>query len=114
MSYPDDEELEAIRKRRLQQLQGTPDPGMVMAQQAEYERRASEQKEILRRVLTPEARERLGRIRLAKPDQAAAVEQQIISLALSGRLARQIDDATLRAILEKVMPEKREIKITRR
>lgn len=77
-------------------------------------RRSAEQREVLRRILTPEARERLGRIRLAKPDAAAAVEQQLLSLALSGRLTREIDDATLKAILEKVLPEKREIKITRR
>ncbi len=69
---------------------------------------------MLRRLLTPEARERLGRIRLAKPDVAQAVEQQVISLAASGRLQRQIDDATLRALLERIMPERREINITRR
>ncbi len=84
------------------------------AQEAEMQRRDSERQEILRRILTPEARERLGRIRLAKPDVAASVEQQLIALAASGRLQRQVDDATLRALLERIAPDRREITITRR
>jgi programmed cell death protein 5 len=78
------------------------------------QRRESERQEILRRILTPEARERLGRIRLAKPDVAASVEQQLIALAASGRIQRAVDDATLRALLERIAPERREIHITRR
>ncbi|HEV2165910.1 MAG TPA: DNA-binding protein [Thermoplasmata archaeon] len=119
MAYDADPELAELRKRRLREIeamQGAAGPGAVpySAQQAEAERREAERSEALRRILTPEARERLGRIRLAKPDVAAAVEQQVIALAQSGRLQRAIDDATLRAILERIMPERREIKITRR
>ncbi|MEM0129023.1 MAG: DNA-binding protein [Thermoplasmata archaeon] len=118
MAYSDDPELAEIRRRKLQELQGAQDPtaasAYAAAQQAEYERRENERQEILRRVLTPEARERLGRIRLAKPEVAGAVEQQIVALAASGRLTRPIDDPTLRALLERLMPERREIRITRR
>jgi programmed cell death protein 5 len=117
----DDAELAELRKRRLQQLQEMQGGGHLAtnaayanAQQAEAERRDAERAEILRRIMTPEARERLGRIRLAKPDVANAVEQQVIALAASGRLQRAIDDTTLRALLERIMPDKREIKITRR
>jgi programmed cell death protein 5 len=115
----DDAELAELRRRRLQQIQemqGGPsaNAAYAQAQQAEMDRREAERAEILRRIMTPEARERLGRIRLAKPDVANAVEQQVIALAASGRLPRAIDDATLRALLGRIMPEKREIKITRR
>ena len=120
MAYEADPELAELRRRRVREIQDVqtgapagPDPYMA-AQQAEAHRRESERAEILRRLLTPEARERLGRIRLAKPEVAQAVEQQVISLAASGRLQRQIDDATLRALLERLMPERREINITRR
>lgn len=115
-----DSELEELRRRRLQQLQEMQGSGDLAAaqayaqQDAEMQRREAERAEILRRILTPEARERLGRIRLAKPEVANSVEQQLISLASTGRLQRQIDDASLRALLERVMPERREIKITRR
>ncbi len=121
--YSDDAELAELRRRRLQQLQGGPSGGVpaglpnaayAQAQQAEMDRREAERQEMLRRVLTPEARERLGRIRLAKPEVAQSIEQQIMGLAASGRLQRVIDDATLRSLLERLMPEKREITITRR
>jgi programmed cell death protein 5 len=120
MSYDGDPELAELRRRRVQQIQemqgggGGAASAQYAAQQAEMERRDAERSEMLRRLLTPEARERLGRIRLAKPDIAQAVEQQVLALAAAGRLPRQIDDATLRALLERLMPERREINITRR
>ena len=121
MAQGEDSELSELRRRRLQQLQENqtaagqnPQAQAYAAQEAESQRREQERADALRRILTPEARERLGRIRLAKPDVAASVEQQLISLAASGRLQRQVDDATLRALLERIMPERREITITRR
>jgi programmed cell death protein 5 len=119
MAYSEDAELSELRRRRMrqiQEMQGTQDANAqaYAAQEAEMQRRESERAEILRRILTPDARERLGRIRLAKPDVAASVEQQLIALAASGRLQRAVDDATLRSLLERIAPERREIKITRR
>jgi programmed cell death protein 5 len=43
-----------------------------------------------------------------------SVENQLIMLVQSGRITQQIDDYTLRQILRKIMPQKREIKIERR
>src|SRR2546427_783451 len=43
-----------------------------------------------------------------------AHENQMIALAQSGRVQRMIDDPTLRQILERVIPRKRDIKIERR
>jgi programmed cell death protein 5 len=119
MAYGDDSELEELRRRRMRQIQDmqsseSANAQAYAAQEAEMARRDQERSEILRRILTPEARERLARIRLAKPDVAGAVEQQLIALAASGRIQRAIDDATLRALLERIAPERREIKITRR
>jgi programmed cell death protein 5 len=119
MAQSEDTELAELRRRRLQQLQDMQSSDTVnaqayAAQEAEMRRRDAERTEILRRILTPEARERLGRIRLAKPDVAGAVEQQLIALAASGRLPRAVDDATLRQLLERIAPDRREIRITRR
>jgi len=119
MAQGDDAELAELRRRRMQQLQDLQASDVVnaqayAAQEAEMRRRDAERSEILRRILTPDARERLGRIRLAKPDVAAAVEQQLIALAAAGRLPRAVDDPTLRSLLERIAPDRREIRITRR
>jgi programmed cell death protein 5 len=119
MAYSDDPELSELRKRRVRQIQEMQGSDVAnaqayAAQEAELQRREAERSEVLRRILTPDARERLARIRLAKPDVAASVEQQLLSLAASGRLQRAVDDVTLRALLERIAPDRREIKITRR
>ncbi len=119
MAYGEDSELDELRRRRTRQIQDmqvneSVNAQAYAAQEAEMARRDQERSEVLRRILTPEARERLARIRLAKPEVAGAVEQQLIALAASGRIQRAIDDATLRALLERIAPERREIKITRR
>lgn len=108
----DDEELDAIRRRKLMELQNAQD--QALAQQQMREQQQAQKQTILRQILTPEARERLGRVELAYPELADSIENQLIALAQSGRVQRAIDDATLKQILERVMPKKREIKIERR
>ena len=108
----DDDELEAIRRRTLRELQQAQD--QAMAQQQMREQQQAQRQTILRQILSPEARERLGRIELAYPELADSIENQLIGLAQSGRVQRIIDDATLKQILERVMPKKRDIKIERR
>ena len=108
----DDEELDAIRRKKLQELQQVQ---VQTAAQQQYREQVEAQKQtILRQILTPEARDRLGRIELAYPELTDSIENQLIALAQSGRVQKVIDDATLRQILERVMPRRREIKIERR
>lgn len=107
-----DDELDAIRRRKLAELQAQQD--QAVAQQQYREQVQAQRQAILRQILTPEARERLGRIELAYPELKESVEQQLVALAQSGRVQRMIDDETLRQILERVIPKKREIKIERR
>lgn len=108
----DEDELEAIRRRKLQELQQV--QVQAAAEQQHREQVQAQRQQILRQILTPEARERLGRIELAYPELKESIENQLIALAQSGRVQRAIDDATLRQILERVIPKKREIKIERR
>ncbi len=108
----EEEELEAIRKKKIQELQ-------LQAQQQEaleeQQRLIEAQRQnIMRQILTPKARERLGRLKTARPELVSTIEDQLITLARSGRVVGQIDDDELRKLLSRLMPKKREIKIERR
>lgn len=110
----DDQELEALRRRRLQQLEAQKqmeEQAAIRQTEEEREFQAARQT-MLRQVLAPDARERLGRLRTAHPELASSVEDQLISLARSGRLGKQVTDADLRSILRRVAPQRREINIT--
>ncbi|MDQ1371534.1 MAG: programmed cell death protein 5 [Candidatus Thermoplasmatota archaeon] len=108
----DDSELDALRQRKLQELQ-------VRAQQESMAQEQAKQVDaqrsmVMRQILTPEARERLANLRMTRPDLVEHVENQLVMLVQSGRVTDKIDDYTLRQLLRRIMPAKREIKIERR
>lgn len=107
-----DEELEELKKRRmleLQQQQGEKERQAQMQQELEAQKQA-----ILRQILTPEARERLNRIKIVKPELAEAVELQLIQLAQAGQLGNVLTDDQLKTILRRLTDKQRDIKITRK
>lgn len=107
-----DEELEELRKKRLQDLQ---QQGEIQEEQENQKQQFEKQKKmILRSILTTKARERLGRIKVARPDVVESIEKQLILLAQSGQLKNKINDEQLRLLLAKLIPKKRDITIKRR
>ena len=110
------EELEEIRRRKLMELQAQRQRELEELQkQQEMQKQIEMQKKaILRAILEPEARERLSRLKLAHPEIAESVENQLIVLAQSGRLNQRITDEMLVEILRKVAPKRRETKIIRK
>jgi programmed cell death protein 5 len=70
-------------------------------------------KETLRKVLTKEAAERLGRVKLANPVVATQLEMYLFQLSQSGQLKEMIDDAKLKQILNVLSPS-RKTRIKRR
>ncbi len=92
----EDEELEAIRERRLQELQ----------RRLEEERKRKEveaqRENVLRSILTSEARSRLNNIKLVKPEIARAVEDYIIQLVNAGRLSPPIDENVVKKLLVEI------------
>jgi len=110
------DDIEAIRKKKLRDLQQQQQSMFSQdefedAQQKEFE---DQKKIILRAILTDDARERLGRIKAARPELAENLENQLIMLAQSGRLKNKINDEQLRDLLSKILPKKRDITIRRR
>lgn len=114
-----DEELEAIRRRRVAELQArqraAQDDMAVAAEEAvAREEQEAQREQLLRQILTPEARDRLVRLKMARPEEARALEAQLIQLAQSGRLQGRIDDEQLKLILGRLFPAGRDINIRRR
>lgn len=107
------DELAEIKRRRLEQMQQQQAGSQYQAQQQQaQQQQADEAKQtVLRQILTPEARERLTSLRLARPQLAEQVEMQLITLAQSGRLQTMIDDAKLKVLLQQIQPKKREMTI---
>jgi len=98
------EDIEEIRKRKLMELQRR-----LAEQQKAQEEAARQQAEleaqiqaILRRILTPEARERLSRVKLVKPELAQQVELISVQLYQAGQIRERIDDAKLKKILAQI------------
>ena len=106
-----DEELEALRRRRLAEMQRAATDDQRRAQQQQAVER--QKQAIIRRILTPEARQRLTNIRMVKPEFADELEMQLIQLAQSGRLRGQVTDEQLKKTLVQLEGQKREIKIRR-
>ena len=107
----EDEELEEIRRRKLLELQqrlAEEQRKAQMQQQMEMQKQA-----ILRRILTPEARQRLTNIKLVKPEFASQLELQLIRLAQAGRLNIPVTDEQLKIILKHLQGTKRDIRIRR-
>jgi programmed cell death protein 5 len=98
---PRDEELEVLRRRKLEELQ----------KRAELERQeqiaAAQRRAALKKILTPGALARLDNIRIVRPELAVALEQQLIALASSGRVKIPIDEDALKEILEAIYSQTR-------
>jgi len=92
-------------QRRLTQEQQR----LQVQQEMELQKQA-----ILRRILTPKARQRLANLKMVKPEFANQLELQLIQLAQQGKVNIPISDKTLKQILIQLQSHRRDIKITRR
>ena len=75
---------------------------------------AAQKEQILKQVLTSEARMRLNNIKKVKPELSDMVEQYLIGMATQGKIPGQINDEQLKQILLSIQQPKRDFKINRR
>ena len=74
---------------------------------------AAQKEQILKQILTPEARMRLNNIKMVKTELSDLVEQYLIGMATQGKIPGQINDDQLKQILLSIQQPKRDFKINR-
>jgi len=106
-----EDELEELRRRKLLALQ---QKFAEEQRQAQMEQQLEPQKQtLLRKILTPEARQRLANLKMVRPEFTEQLELQLIQLAQQGKLPIPLTDEQLKQILIQLQSQKRETKIRR-
>ena len=73
----------------------------------------AQKENMLKQVLSSDARLRLNNVRMVKPDLAELVENYILNLSMQGKISGQISDDQLKQILSSAQQPKRDFKINR-
>jgi programmed cell death protein 5 len=105
------DELEQIKQRRMADMRrrmAEDDRGEQVKQEIEVQKQ-----NLLRTILSPEARSRLNNLKMVRPDFADQLELQLIQLAQQGKLPVPLTDDELKKILIELQNRKRDIRITR-
>jgi programmed cell death protein 5 len=93
-------ELEEIRRRKLEEYRKR----LEESYDEERKRREFELKkeEILRKILTPEARNRINTVKLVKPELINQLELQLMQLALAGKIKEPLTDEQIKELLRSI------------
>lgn len=96
----EDPELDELRKKRQAELQKQlAEKEQQEEAKAQYE---TQRQRILMNLLSDDARTRLNNIKMANPDFAISLENQLIQLSQSGRLRTKISDDQLKQMLRQI------------
>jgi programmed cell death protein 5 len=59
-----------------------------------------EKKQILRKIVSPEGRERLARVKLIKPELVIQIEDYLVNLYMSGRIKKVLSEEEIIKLLK--------------
>ena len=108
------DELEDIRKKKLEALKQQQVQGMQQQaqEQEQLQQQIAQLEMAVKQAFTKEALQRYGNIKAAFPDRAVQL-LAILAQAIQAGQLQTIDDNTLKEILKKLTPKKKEINIKR-
>lgn len=107
-----EDSIEDIKKKKLEEMKKKREEELKKAQ--EEEQQEMQIQSALRQIMTSEARSRLNRVKIAKPEFAKQVQMQLIQMAQSGQLQEKITDEKLKLLLKSLQQRKPEYTITRK
>ena len=99
-----DNELAALRARRMKEIQDQLQPPAVNPLEADEKAQIGAPQDantdaILRRHLSPDARARLARIAMVEPKRASAIKADLAAMLDQGTINTPLSDASLKQIL---------------
>jgi len=101
-----DDELAAIRERRMAEMQAMGGGGGAGEQQKKRQEQMEQMENmkngILSQVLDQEARARLNTIKLTKPEKGQQVEAMLCQMAQTGQLGGKMGEKDLKSLLERM------------
>jgi len=114
MSFPNSDEPEYHGHSHSDGTEPHSHDGSEPHEHSHNESEISAQKEqILKQILTSEARSRLNNIKMVKPELSNLVEQYLIGMATQRKIPGPITDEQLKQILLSIQQPKRDFKINR-
>lgn len=96
------DELEAIRQKKLAELQ----------KQQQVQEQLQQIEAIVKRAFTKDALQRYGNVKAAFPDRATQVVV-LLAQAIQAGQVEKVDDAMLKELLKKLTPAKKDFKINK-
>ena len=105
-----DDQLDQIRKRKLQSMQQRSNDEQKQTQEQQIE---AQKNALLAKILAPDARQRLNNLKMVKQEFTEQIEMQLIEMAQTGKLPIPLSDAQLKGILIQLQSRKREPTIRR-
>jgi len=108
------DELEKIRKKKLEQLQSMQQGNIQnqMQEEAQAQEQIEQLEALVKQKLTKDALQRYGNVKAAHPEKAVQLLVVLAQAIQQGQID-QVDDNTLKQILIKLTPEKKDFKIKR-
>lgn len=106
------EDIEKVKERKLRELRAKMEEEEL--EEAKRKELEKQKKQLLRKILTSDARSRLTNLRMARPQFTERIELQLIQLARTGRVDLPINDGQFKKILKKLQKNKKSISIERK
>ncbi len=108
-------DLSEIRKRKLQELMQFQQEKLLQqsSEQAQLQQQIEYMEAAVKQLFTKEALERYGSLKTAHQEKSLQLLVFLFQAIQKGQIQGNIDDSTLKHILEQITPKKKEIKIKR-
>ena len=107
--------LEEIKRKKLEELMQLQQEKLQeqSQEQAQVQQQIEQMEEIVKQVLTKDALARYGTLKTAHQEKALRLLVILFQAIQKGQIHDNIDDSTLKKILEQLTPKKKEINIKR-